>query len=176
MDLIKATHDAGEDKKIKTTYKILGQTLYQRGLPEEQQSIVDEAHSKGRIHFHRKDDPVQAVFEIVKVVVIDPPIAVFTRLISSFNKIESIKRRSNEDLSSFASRFRDAAAEHLQHTYATSSFQVGQVFAITLLNNANMDENMLKIPNYSSLTLLNNVKQMELKSMHVKSICLQSKR
>lgn len=143
VDLLKAAHDTGEDGRLKTIFRILGQTLYQRGLPPEQQSIVDEAQAKGVIDFHQTDNPVQAVLGIVNVVAVDPPMATVTRLIGSFNKVSSLKRSKNEDLSMFVSRFRGAAAEHLQQTSSSPSSQIGQVMAITLLNNANLDENVL---------------------------------
>lgn len=74
---------------------------------------------------------------------VDPPIAMVSRLISSFDKVSSCRRKKNEDLSVFVSRFRGLAAEHLMHSNASTSSQVGEVLAITLLNNANLEEGTL---------------------------------
>lgn len=92
---------------------------------------MDETQLKGVVDYHQTDDPVKAVLEIVDVVAIDPPIAVVTWLINSFNKVSYIRRKNNKDFSTFSSRFRSAAAENLQKTNVTPSSQVGQVLAIT---------------------------------------------
>lgn len=70
----------------------------------------------------------------------DPPITMVSRLISSFNKVSSCRCKKNEELPAFVGRFRGLAAEHLMHANPSSSSQVGEVLAITLLNNANLEK------------------------------------
>ena len=76
-------------------------------------------------------------FELLAV---DPPIAVVTRLISSINEMTSCKRKKNEELASFVSRFQVLAADHLMHAGPNNSSLIGKVLAITLLNNADLAE------------------------------------
>jgi len=141
VDLIKTAAEKGDDRHYKTVWATLGRWLY-RGLPSAQQSIVDEAQVKGVINY-KQDDQVAAVRDIVELVAVDPPIAMVSRLISSFNKVSSCRRKKNEDLSMFVSRFRGLSAEHLMHSHSSSSSQIGEVLAITLLNNANLEEGTL---------------------------------
>jgi len=143
VSLMKAAHDEGEDRTYKTLFKILGRTLYERALPGDQQALVDEAQAKGEINYLQTDDPVQAVRDIVRIVAVDAPIAMVTRLISSFQKVTSCQRKKNEDLRIFVSRFRGLAAKHLMSANASSSSQIGEVLAITLLNNANLEDGTL---------------------------------
>lgn len=96
MHLIKAAHDRGNYRAYHSMFKIIGQTLYTRGLPHEQQSIVDEAQSKVTINYVQSDEPVKAVLDIVKVVAVDQSIAKVTRLISSFNRVTSCCRSNTE--------------------------------------------------------------------------------
>lgn len=87
LNLLKTAHDSGNDRSFHTMFKILVQTLYTRGLPLEQQSIVDEAQSKGIIDYMQTVDPVKATLDVVNVVTVDSPIATVTRLV--FRSIES---------------------------------------------------------------------------------------
>ena len=45
-NMIKIAHDQGNDRTYQITFKILGQVLYAKGLPREQQKIVDEAREE----------------------------------------------------------------------------------------------------------------------------------
>ena len=89
-------------------------------------------------------DPVQAALQIVRLVAVDPPIALVTRLISSNQKVTSCRRDRNEKLSSFVSPFRGLVGKHLLHANSSFPSQIGEVLAITLLNIANLEEGMLK--------------------------------
>ena len=89
------------------------------------------------------EDPVEAALQMVKLVAVDPPISMVTRLISSYQQVTSCWRDRSENLSTFVLRFRRLAAEHLLHANASSSSQIGEVLAITLLNNANLGEGTL---------------------------------
>ena len=84
-----------------------------------------------------------AIREIIELIAVDLPIAVVSRLIASFNKVTSCRRRRSEDLNTFVSRFRGLAADHLMHGGLSSSSQVGEVLAITLLNNASLSDETL---------------------------------
>ena len=84
-----------------------------------------------------------AVRDIVNLIAIDPLIAMVSKLINSFHRVSTCRQKKNEDLSVFVSRFRGLAAEHLMHSNASTSSQIGEVLAITLLNNANLEERTL---------------------------------
>lgn len=140
VDLIKSAAEKGTDRTYKTVYATLGRQLYDRGLPSAQQSILDEAQAKMTINF-KQEDQIKAVRDIVERIAADPPIAMVSRLITSFNMVSSCRRNKNEELSVSVSRFHGLAAEHLMHTNATS--QISEVLAITLLNNANLEEGTL---------------------------------
>lgn len=73
-------------------FKVFGQTLDQRGLPLEQQSIVDEVKAKEVIAYHQTEDPVKVVLDIVNMVAMDPPNAMVTRVIGSFIKPSFLRR------------------------------------------------------------------------------------
>lgn len=152
VDLILAAAEKGNDRHFSTVAKILGRTLYERGLPSAKKSIVDEAQAKQVIDY-RQDDQVEAVREIVNLIAVDPPIAGVSRLISSFNKVTSCERKQKEDLTMFVSRFRGLAADHLVQVNASSSSQIGEVLAITLLNNAKLAEGTLTNAKMSLIAL-----------------------
>lgn len=143
VDYVKAAHDTGVDRHFKTIYKILGRTLYERGLPVDQQAIVEEAQVKGIINYKQDDDPIASVRDIVRTVAVDPPIATVSRLIASFKNVMNCRRGNKETLPVFVSRFRGLAAKHLLHAKVSSSSQIGEVLAVTLLNNCNLDDNTL---------------------------------
>ena len=142
IDTIRSAALKDSDRMYKTIFATLANHLYDRGLPSEQKSIVDEAQLKGLIDY-KQDDQIAAVREIIELIAVDSPIAVVSRLISSFHRVTDFCRRRNEDLRSFVSRFRGLAADHLMHGALSSSSQVGEVLAITLLNNANLSEETL---------------------------------
>ena len=125
-----------------TVFATLANHLYDRGLPSEQQSIVDEAQLKGIIDY-KQDNQIAAVRDIIELVAVDSPIANVSRLITSFHRVTNCRRHRNKDLRAFVSRFRGLAADHLMHGGLSSSSQVGEVLAITLLNNANLSEETL---------------------------------
>ena len=106
--------------------------------------MLDEAQAKGTIDYLQTSDPVGAVRDIVLAVAIDPPIAMVTRLISSFQKVTSCRRQKNEDLTVFVSRFKSLAATHLLHANASSSSQIGKMLAVTT-EHANLDEGACSI-------------------------------
>ena len=120
----------------------MARQLHSRGLRPEQRSVVDEAQTKKEIDY-RQENQIKGVQDIVHLVAVDPPIAIVTRLISAFNKVTSCVRRNNEHLNRFVDRFRGVASEHLMHAGASSSSQIGEVLAITMLNNAKLEEGTL---------------------------------
>lgn len=75
---------------------------------------MDEAQANGQINY-KQGDQVEAVCQIVESVAVDPPIAIVSRLIASYNKVTNCWRRGHESLSFFVSRFRGLAADHLLH-------------------------------------------------------------
>ena len=124
-------------------FKLFGRKLYERGLPDARKAIVDEAQSEGWLDYMQMDDSVQAALSIVKLVAVDPPISMVTRLISSYQRVTSCRQDWSEKLSSFVLWFRGLAAKHLLHANTSSSSQIGEVLAITLLNNANLEDGTL---------------------------------
>lgn len=63
-----------------------------------------------------------------------------TRLISSYQKVTKCRRQKIEHLSTYVSRFRSLAAIYLLYSHASSTSQFGELLAITLLNNACLEE------------------------------------
>ena len=102
--------------------------------------MVNESQSRGLLNY-KQDDQVMAVMEIANLIAVDGPIASATRLINSFNKVTSCRRLKNEDFRTFISRFQGLAAEHLMHASETSSSQIDDVLAITLIKNAENPKN-----------------------------------
>ena len=142
LDMVVTSSKVPSDKVYKTVLATLGHLLYDRGLPAPLQSMVDEAQSKGLLNY-KQDDQVKAVMESVNLIAVYAPIASVIRLINSFNKVTSCRRLKNEDVRTFISRFQGLAAEHLMHAGETFASQIGEVPAITLLNNADLDESTL---------------------------------
>lgn len=139
VSTMKEAHDEGSDQGLKTQYKILGRIFYRLALADWQKALVDEHRDKGLIDISSKNEPIKTVLAIVNLVAVDPPTAHVTRLLSSFNAVMNC-RRGDESLSKFVSRFRALAAKHLMHARASPFSQTGQVLAITLLSNANLDD------------------------------------
>lgn len=94
------------------------------------------------------DNTVKAAFQIVELVAVDPPITVLTRFISSYQKVTSCRPEKDERLYTFVSRFRGLAAKHLVHSQVSSSSQIAEVLAITLLKYAVLEEIALKNANF----------------------------
>ena len=142
VETITAAAEKGNDRVYKNLAATLARHFYDRSLPSAQKSIVDEAQAKGLINY-KQDDQITVIREIIELIAVDPPIPVVSRLIASFNKVTNCRRRRSEDLNTFVSRSRGLAADHLMHGGLSSSSQVGQVLAITLLNNASLSEETL---------------------------------
>jgi hypothetical protein len=134
VDLVHTAATQSEDRHFKTVNATLGQQLY-RALPSSHRSIVDEAQARGIIDF-RQSNQLTAVEEIVKILATDPPMAIVSRLITTFTKVTTCKRKPKEDLTQFTSRFWGLAADHLIHANASTSSQTAEMLAIILLNNA----------------------------------------
>lgn len=66
-----------------------------------------------------------------------------TYMITSFNRISRRTLRKKDTINAFADSFRRFAATHLEGMNATLFSQIGQVLAISLLNNADLNVNTL---------------------------------
>ena len=152
VDLVCISAEKGEDKFYKTMKATLALQLYTNGLPQAQKSIVDQAQEKGLIDY-KQENQVKAVKEIVDLVATDPPISIVTRLIDSFNKVTGCRKKKGDDLSTFVSRFHGLAAEHLMNAGSKDSSQVGEVLAITLLNNAALSNGTLTNTKFQLIAL-----------------------
>jgi hypothetical protein len=73
----------------------------------------------------------------------DPPMAIVSRLINTFTKVTSCKRKEKEDLNQFTSLFWGLKADHLMHENASSSSQTAEMLAINLLNNSLLPDDTL---------------------------------
>jgi hypothetical protein len=133
VDLVSTAAAHSHDHHFKTVNSTLGRQLY-RALPTSQRSIVDEAQARGAINF-RQENQLKAVEEIVKLLATDPRMAIVSRLINTFSKVISCKRKPKEDINECTSRFWGLAADHLMHADASTSSQTAEMLAIILLNN-----------------------------------------
>ena len=104
---------------------------------------MDDEIAKNEINLHNDTDPVKTMLAIVNTVAVDSPISQVTRLINTYQSVISCTRKKDEHLSLFASRFRGLASNHLRYCGASPSPQTGKVLAITLLNNARLDDIVL---------------------------------
>ncbi len=68
---------------------------------------------------------------------------VVTVLIDSFNRLPSCTRRPSQSLSSLVTRSTGLASEHLIQAGSSPTSTVGEVLAITMLNNANLGDTTL---------------------------------
>lgn len=75
--------------------------------------------------------------------VLDPSNATVTPLISLFQMVTTYRRAKTKEPSLFVPGFRGLVAKHLMCANSFSSSQIGEVLAITLLNNANLDSGTL---------------------------------
>lgn len=116
--------------------------MYESGFPQAHQSIVERKIANGLVNL-KQDDQLQTVMEIVNFIAYDPLITVVSRLILSLNKVMNCHRKNNERLPLFVSRFHGLASEHLMIADESPSSTVGEVLAITLLNNANLPQSTL---------------------------------
>lgn len=138
-DFIKYGADKGEDRQIKTIWATLAQNLYE-SLPDEQRMVIDHALEQDKEFSLHNPDQMEAVQQIVDKIAKDPPTTVVTRLMNSFVKVQNCKRNKDMSFNSFVSKFMALASEHLIHSGGTSTSQVGEVLAFTLLNNANLEK------------------------------------
>jgi hypothetical protein len=69
--------------------------------------------------------------------------AIVSRLIATFTKVTTCKRKPKEDLNQFTSRFWGLAADHLMHANASTSSQTAEMLSILLLNNALLPDETL---------------------------------
>ena len=58
VDLIATAASKGSDNFYKTVFCTLGRHLYDRGLRQAQQSLVDEAQEQGKIDYKQEDQVV----------------------------------------------------------------------------------------------------------------------
>lgn len=139
---MKDAFDKGEDRNLKPQYWLMGRILFNQ-LPTFQQNMVDEAVKKRLINLGTSDDPndpIQTVISIVNLVAFDHPVAMVTRITASFQRVMSCRQGKKETLKKFVSRFYGLSAKYMGHLGASPSSQTGQMLAITLLNNADLDE------------------------------------
>lgn len=142
VDTIVQGAEKGEYRMYKTVHAIIGSDLYDRGLQSKPKSFVDEVQDTVQINY-KQEYHIGAVQEIVELLAVEPNIAIFTRLISTFSRVNSCFQRNNEDSPDFVSRFRGYAADHLMHASVAANSKVGEIHAITLLNNSNLSEETL---------------------------------
>ncbi len=64
-------------------------------------------------------------------------------LTDSFNRVSNCTRKLTEALFNFVTRFTGLASEYLMQAGSPPNSKVGEVLAITILNNANLGETMI---------------------------------
>jgi hypothetical protein len=69
--------------------------------------------------------------------------AIVSRLINTFSKVISRKRKPKEDINELNSRLWGLAADHLMHANASTSSQTAEMLAIILLNNSLLPDDTL---------------------------------
>jgi hypothetical protein len=141
VDLVDTAAREPNDRQFKTIRATLGRQLY-RALPASHRSVVDEAQARGLVNY-RQENQLRAVDELVELIATDPPMAVVSRLINTFNKVVGCKRKPKEAINTFVSRFWGLAADHLMHAGTSSSSQTAEMLAIILLNNASLQDETL---------------------------------
>lgn len=142
VDLISTALEDGQENLYKSVFATLTRKIFDRGLRQNQKSIMDEAREDGTINY-RQEDQIKAVQVIVNPIAVDPPIAVMTNLFDSFNKVKKCKRKQNEDLNRFVSRFSGLAAEHIMRFGSVQSSRIQEELAIQLLKKAALPERTL---------------------------------
>lgn len=143
VDFIKFVHKAGQDRSLNKMFKVIGQILFKQALPREKQALVDEGQRKGTNNYLQTEDAVKTVLGIVKIVAVDVSMSKVTQKTTSFNRVTCSTRSKKANIKAFADRFSGLTPAHFEHVSAITSFQVGQVLAVTVLNNANLEESSL---------------------------------
>lgn len=95
-----------------------------------------------------------AVCDMVELIAVNPSIAVVSRLKHSFNPVSSCRPCRSKDITAFVSRFRGFVSDSVMNGGLFSSFKVGEVLAIFLLNNAALREETLRNAKFQLVTLL----------------------
>jgi hypothetical protein len=112
----------------------LGRKLY-RVQPASQRSIADEAQARGAINF-RQENQLKAVERIAKTLAADPPMAIVSRILNTYSKVISCKRKPKREVNQFSSRFWGIAADHLMHANTSTPSQTAEMLDIILLENS----------------------------------------
>lgn len=90
VNLLKTSHDSEKNRYCHKMFKIVGQTLYTRGLPREHRSNTKKAQSNNIVDHMQNTDPDEAALDVENVVAVDLPIAT-RRLQSSYLLSEESK-------------------------------------------------------------------------------------
>ena len=136
---LKRANDKGNNRELSTCFMIPSDVFLQEAIPRDHRALIEEAISSGTINTD-DDDPIAPVVAMVNILAVDGPNAQVSRLISTHKNVVSCIRQKNEKLVVFASRLCDLAGKHLRQTGTSSASQTGQMLAITLLNNAKLDD------------------------------------
>ena len=136
---LKRANDKGNNRELSTRFMILSDVFLQEAIPRDHRALIEEAISSGTINTD-DDDPIAPVVSMVNILAVDGPNSQVSRLISTHKNVVSCIRQKNEKLVVFASRLCDLAGKHLRQTGTSSASQTGQMLAITLLNNAKLDD------------------------------------
>jgi hypothetical protein len=73
----------------------------------------------------------------------EPPMSLVSRLIKTLNDAIECKRGTTQRLSTFVSLFWGLSSTHLMHAQASQDSQLGEMLAITVINNSTLDANSL---------------------------------
>jgi hypothetical protein len=126
VNLVSTAAAHSHDHHCKPLNATLGRHLY-RALPASQRKIVDKAQARSAIYF-RQENQLEAVEEIVKLLVTDPPMAVVSRRIRTFSKVTSCKCKAKRGSQPIYLSIRRPCSrwDHLMHANAFSSSQTAE--------------------------------------------------
>lgn len=124
---------------VQDLFTTISNHIYDLCRPSYKKSFVQEAQTNGQIN-HKQDDQVEAVQDIIKLLTVEPPISVVTRLISFFYRVNTCALRINKDCSAFVSRLGGLAVAHPMYVGVAENSHVGGILPITLLINLNRSE------------------------------------
>lgn len=83
-------------------------------LLDNQQSVIEEAQSKGLIDC-KQEDQVKAVIEIIDMLAVDPSYFLCIAPHIVCQKVKTCPRAKHEYLQTFVSRFQGLVEEHIMH-------------------------------------------------------------
>jgi hypothetical protein len=130
----------GGCSKAKAVNNALGESLY-LAVDDAGRNKLDRAIASGILTMDSEEaemDQEDIVNTIIKVIAADSPTDGIKRLVSMLQDVHSCKRKQSEDPASYARRFEGLASLYLNNCHSHSADQDSQLFAMILLENAQL--------------------------------------